>query len=184
MNRRGGARFRGRKELLWCRRGRRDSNEQGQTTEAVGHVRGGSGVYVADEMKTVDAWHMLSATERLVLLEMHRAFMRASRFDTEDISGEGFDFPQSYCRELVDDKTFQTARQKIVAVGWFDDPAELQSGKPGMPKRYAPSDRWRTYTPSPEEAAVLRRRRARLESRTKRDRRRRTDFLARAKKGG
>ena len=133
---------------------------------------------LSEEIKSVDAWHALTSTERLVLLEMIRVYDSASYHDTVSIDSKGFNYPWSYCCELVDPQTFYAATRSICRVGWFEERPDLQDVRPAAPKVYTPSDKWRRFKATGEKGERIRKAKARRQQELARGQKRKRDFLA------
>lgn len=132
---------------------------------------------VYDELCESPAYRVLTPSERIVLVDFLRTYSRASSWDSEPVP-DGFNFSFAHCKEVVSEKWFYSAIKRILAVGFFDCPPEIQEGKPMAPRRFVPSRRWAKYKPSATEAKQLARFENGKRKRLDRHRKRRTDFRA------
>jgi len=115
--------------------------------------RGGF-VMVYDSLRQSIAYRVLTSTQKIVLFDWLRLYMRLSNFDKEPLP-DGFSYAFSNCTEPVDEGTFYQARQRIADVGFFEQRNDLKRLVPGAPDVFSPSSAWMQYKPTDEEAARL-----------------------------
>ena len=140
------------------------------------HYGTGQGLFLRDEIPVALGYRVLSAVEKLVLMEWLRTYGKASHGDTVDLGDTGVLFTFSQVREDVAESSFKRARRRLIQIGWFQSAPHLKPLRPGAPNRYLPSTDWRAYEPTAAESAALRKRTAVKAASLKRARCRRADF--------
>ncbi len=145
--------------------------------DSMGTFGTGRGVYITNAVKDSLAYQCLSPVERLVLCDMIRAYNHASSGDRVSIAQAGFRYSYGDCRELLDSKTFITARRAVCAKGFFRQAVELQKIAAGAPSIFVAASAWMKYTPTGEEARRLETRRKRKASTLRRGHERKTAFI-------
>lgn len=122
--------------------------------EQMGTYGRGGFVMVSDELRQSTAYRALTPTQRLVLIDMLRLYMRLSDFDKETLP-DGFSYAFTNCHELLDERTFYDGRKRLVDVGFLERRDDLKRLTPGAPDVFSPSRRWTKYQPSDAEMARL-----------------------------
>lgn len=153
-------------------------NTRGRKRERLGYYGEGAGwTPIHDELKACDAYRILSATERLVLLAWIRVYHKASGADMTELE-DGFEYVWAVCDEDVSEGAFYRARKRICLLGFFEQPPDIQSLRPGAPARFTPSREWLRYRATGEEAKAIARHNKTKKDRLRRAQRRRTKFRA------
>lgn len=106
---------------------------------------------IYQELKVTDAYRVLTPSERLILEDLIRVYLKTSNLGKEHLES-GFEYTWSVCLENVWEDTLGRAKRRLLEVGFIDAPPEIQSERPGAPTRYQPSSSWRKYKPSADEA--------------------------------
>ena len=101
-----------------------------------------------------NAYRVLRPKQKLVLLDMIRVYRKASSGDKVYPKG-GFQYVWEVCEEDVSESAFYRIRQRLVAVGFFSCPAEIQSMRAGAATRFLPSRDWTNFMAKGIEAKKL-----------------------------
>lgn len=132
---------------------------------------------IPEDLLASDAYFSLSMTERAILIDLLALYYRVTGWEKSQTT---FSYTWGTCTVPVSEETFNTARKRIVLVGFLDELAEDQSNEPGGSKRYRVSARWLSYKLTREELARRERRESAKRNRIARQRARRTAFRERA----
>ena len=148
-------------------------SKRGRKEQRGTYGRGGF-VAIADVLRQSSAYRVLTPSQKLVLFDWLRLYMRLSAFDKEPVP-DGFSFSYANTIEPIDETTFYHARQRLVDVGFFEQRNDLKRLTPGAPDVFLPSTRWMHYKATDQEAerldAVEQRKRRSLERGRSRKRR-------------
>ena len=133
------------------------------------------GVFLNNDVRLSDAYRALSATQRLILIDMIYRYNAKSGGDTANIRDIGFTYCYNDCSEIVDALTFRRARQELVAKGFFTLAHDLKGLKPGGLNVYRPSTDWKRYKLTETETARIAKATRRRKDTLARDKQRRRD---------
>jgi len=114
----------------------------------------GGFLMVSDTLRESTAYRALTSTQKLVLFDVMRLYMRLSRFDREPLT-DGFCYAFTNCRELIDETSFYDARKRLVEIGFLERRDDMKRLTPGAPDVFSASSKWMHYQPSAAEAARL-----------------------------
>lgn len=137
----------------------------------------GRSIPIPEDVLKSDAYKVLTDFQSRILINFIGAYCRASNWGKRPVP-DGFEFTHTTCGLDVSSKRFYQARRRIVDVGFFDCPPEVQVLRPSAPARFVASVDWKAYEPTAEEESRLRKRGAVRRKRLDRDRQRKTDFLS------
>lgn len=111
-----------------------------------------------DALFDSDAYKILSHANKLILLDMVRQYLFASRWQTidlqeKDLAKKGFSYTWKTCRLPIAESTFREAIAEILRIGFFDAPKDIQVK--GDPVAYIPLLLWRSYKTTKAERKAL-----------------------------
>ena len=142
------------------------------------------GVFINGELRTSTAYQCLTASQRLILIDMLAKYNQKSMGDTVIIKDTGFTFTFHDCAEPVDILTFRKARAAIVENGFFELGENVKRIMPGAMNVYLPSTKWMHYEPTPSEVDTLAKAAKRKRDTLTRNTQRKNDFIQRKRGRG
>jgi hypothetical protein len=141
-------------------------------------------VALSEGMRKSVAWKVLTATQRLILLEMLSVYYIVSLGNKAKIGDTGFAFTYSRCTVECSEITFRHSRERFLDIGWFKAPPMIQSTVPGSATLFAPCREWGQYEAIESEARGLKKRAKGKAARLTRDKKCKRDNLMKLKKKG
>jgi len=105
-------------------------------------------------MRLGDAYRVLTPKQKLILIDMIRIYRKVSLGD-KNYPKDGFEYVWEVCEEDVSESAFYLMRQRLVDLGFFDYPPEIQRMRAGTARRFLPSREWAGYKATPSESKVL-----------------------------
>lgn len=115
---------------------------------------GGQFTLIYREMRVSDAYRVLTPKQKLLLNDMIRIYRKVSRGDNVYVKG-GFEYVWEVCEEDVSESAFYHIRQRLVDIGFFEYPADIQTMRAGTARLFVPSRGWSSYKATPDEAKKL-----------------------------
>ncbi len=115
---------------------------------------GGQFTLIYREMRDSDAYRVLTPKQKLILNDMIRTYRKDS-FGDKNYHKEGFEYVWEVCEEDVSESAFYRMRQRLVDLGFFDYPLEIQRMRAGVARLFRPSREWAGYKATPSESKVL-----------------------------
>jgi len=134
-----------------------------------------------DDRIESDAFQVLAAQSQasaLILMDMDRAYSRASFSDTESVTANGFMYAWASCTILVTDKTFYKAVKEICRLGFYRRAPELEPNRPLSGHIYVPDRAWKDYHPTRDERRLLNRKKASKSKRVKDQKQRKAEAIS------
>jgi hypothetical protein len=113
-------------------------------SKRLGFIGAGFSVPLFFEVLESDAWNALTPLQHDVLIDMFRVYLLQSKFDTVFMD-RGLAFTWAHCPFPISEESHSEAIKQIVRVGFFDRAPQYDDGRPGSPRMFTISRRWREY---------------------------------------